>query len=233
MATFNSGGTKVSVELFLPPRGGVHRAVVVAYGTEGMGMVRNVDAGRAIRTYANHLASTEFVVLIPHYFERTNTPPGFQTALPVFQQHRDTWLETLGDCLTYALSRSDVDPAKIGLLGFSMGGHLALRRAKLGTGVRVNAVVEFAAPITMAPFGDLRDNLANLPPLQIHHGTADEIVPPEQSDVLEGLLAGVGKVKGSHYERHDYDGEGHIFQGTPAVDLSKQRTAKFFRIHLA
>jgi hypothetical protein len=39
MTTFDSGGKHISVELFLPAMGRLHPAVVVAYGTDGLGVI--------------------------------------------------------------------------------------------------------------------------------------------------------------------------------------------------
>jgi dienelactone hydrolase len=232
MTTFESGGKRITVDLLLPVAGGLHPAVVVAYGTEGLGVIRGFDAGAAIRDFAGYLADAGFVVLVPHYFERTQTPPGLQTVLPVYVRHRDEWLDTIGDCLKYAASRTaDVDKTKLGLLGFSLGGHLALRQAKRATGIAVGAVVEFFAPISSLP-GGLEDDIGNLPPVQIHHGDADPVVASTQSDELEGLLTAAGKVRGVDYERHNYRGEGHGFRGATAIESSKQRTADFFKKHL-
>ncbi len=233
MTTFNSGGKPISVELFLPAKGGLHPAVVVAYGTEGLGVILGHDVGAAIRNYAEHLASSGFVALLPHFFERTSTAEGFQTVTPVYALHRDEWLDTLGDCLNFAASRPEVNKKiKPGLLGFSLGGHLVLRQAKRKTGLAVGAVVEFYAPISASPFNGLDDHLGDLPPVQIHHGDADQIVSSKQSDELVRLLAKAGKVKGADFERHDYPGEGHGFRGAAAIKSSKQRTADFFKKHL-
>lgn len=232
MATFNSGGKPISVDLFLPAVGGFHPAVVLAYGTEGLGVIQGFDAGAAIRDFANYLADTGFVVLVPHFFERTQTPPGLQTVLPVYARHRDEWLDTLGDCLDYAANRTtDVDKTKIGLLGFSLGGHLALRLAKGERGIAVGTVVEFFAPISLLP-GGLGDDIGDLPPVQIHHGDSDPVVASTQSVELEGLLVAAGKMEGVDYERHNYRGEGHGFRGAPAIKSSKQRTSDFFKKHL-
>ncbi len=237
MTTFDSGGKPISVELFLPAATGSHPAVVVAYGTEGMGkgITPGHDVGAAIRGYAEHLASAGFVALIPHFFERTKTAEGFQTVMPAYDApHRDKWLDTLGDCLKFAISRPEVDKKiKPGLLGFSLGGHLALRQAKIKTSVAVGAVVEFYAPISQSPFNGLGDHLADLPPVLIHHGGKfDQIVESVQSDELEVLLGNAGKVKGVDYKRQDYPSEGHGFIGDDAIKKSKQLTADFFKKHL-
>jgi dienelactone hydrolase len=228
MTTFESGGNKISVELFLPPTPGLHPAVVVAYGTEGMGTLLGRDVGAAIRDFAGYLATKGFVTLIPHFFERTNTHEGFQTVIPAYDAaHRDEWVGTLGDCLEFAAGQTTkVDKNRLGLLGFSLGGHLSLRQAKAGTAA-VRAVVDFYAPISQLPFNGLGDRLEALPPVQIHHGTADQIVPKTESDELERLLVSAGKRKGADYERHEYIGEGHGFRETTSIKLSKERTSDF------
>ncbi len=233
MTTFKSGGKDISVELFLPAAGGLHPAVVVAYGTEGMGVLLGHDVGAAIRDYAAHLASAGFVALIPHFFERTGTTEGFQTVTPAYAPHRDEWLDTLGDCLKFAASRTtEVDKNRLGLLGFSLGGHLALHRAKSKAAPAARAVVEFYASISNPPFNDLGDHFSDLPPVQIHHGTADQIVPNSQSDELQRLLLAAGKRKGTDFERFDYPGEGHGFRGADAIKDSKQQMVDFFKKHL-
>lgn len=231
MATFDSGGKPIPFELFVPTTAGLHPAVVVAYGTEGMGVINGFDAGTAIRDFASSLANRGFVVVLPHYFERTGTTPGFETVLPVFSQHRDKWLDTLGDCLAFAASRTtDVDATKLALLGFSLGGHLALRQAKRGTGLPVGAVVEFFAPISSLP-GGLGGDIGKLPPVQLNHGTVDNVVLPTQCDELEGLLVAAGKVKNVDYERHDYPGQGHGFVGAAATE-AQGNAADFLKKHL-
>jgi hypothetical protein len=130
--------------------------------------------------------------------------------------------------LTNCFNRRRQAKDKMGLLGFSLGGHLALRRAKMGGGVRVKAAVEFFAPITMPPFHGLGGDIDKLPPTQIHHGNADELVPPEESDKLKQSLLKAGKLEGRDFEVHIYPGEGHGFKGAAAVTSSRQRTGDFF-----
>ncbi len=231
--TFDSGGKKITVELFLPAASGSHPAVVLAYGTEGLGVILGHDVGAALRDFAQHLARAGFVVLLPHFFERSGTPEGFATVSHDYPAHHGEWLDTLGDCLNFAASRPEVDKkAKRGLLGFSLGGNLALRRAKLKPGVAAGAVVEFYAPISQGPFNGLADHLGDLPLVQIHHGDADQIVPITQSDELAGRLVKAGKVQGADFEYHKYKGEGHGFRGADAIKLSKERTTDFFKKHL-
>ena len=128
MATdiFDSQGKKISIEIFQPSGAGQHPAIIIAYGTAGL----NAPWGDGIRSFARDLAEKGYVALIPDYFERTNTIAGLIAPLEAFPASRDLWLETLGDALSYATGRSDIDSSRMGLVGFSMGAHLALRTAK-------------------------------------------------------------------------------------------------------
>jgi hypothetical protein len=76
----------------------------------------------------------------------------------------------------------------------------------------------------------LGSDIGNLPPTQIHHGPADQVVFPAESLHLEKLLVNAGKKKGIDYEIHlDYPGEGHGFKSTPAIDTSTRRSIDFSR----
>jgi len=228
MDSFLSNGKSIPVEVFLPPGTTPQPPVIIAHGTDGM----SVQFGPAIRSFAGNLATKGFVVLIPDYFKSTPVPAG-PAALDRFSGERDKWLTVLSDAAAYALTRPEVKSGKTGIVGFSMGGHLALRRAKDPAGVKVNAVVDFFAPIELAPvFNGIGNGLSAMPPLLIHHGTADQIVPPNQSEKLERLLTAAGKHKGSDFDVKYYAGEGHGFKGPAAVSASEKATADFFALHL-
>lgn len=223
---FDSKAGKVPFELFNLVPAGKQPAIVIVYGTAGM----LEPYGTHIRSFAGDLAARGFVILLPNHFHGTGTSAGFD-AYQAFPQKRDIWVSTLNDCVRYAKSRDDVKDGKIGLLGFSMGGHLALRTAKLTGGSKVNALVEFFAPIKQEVFRELGTGIESLPFLQIHHGTADETVKPAETAELVRLLKAAKKKEGADYEVHWYDGEGHGFRN-PADSKSRQLTGDFFDKHL-
>jgi dienelactone hydrolase len=232
--TFKSHGHDIPVELFAGSGTGRRPAVVVVYGTRGM----NAPFGELIRGFARKLAASGCTALIPNYFEATNTPASTNidedgSVMGVVQPHRDQWVATLGDCLTFAAGRSDIKADRLGLLGFSLGGHLTLRAAKRQGGAAVRAAVSFFAPINQVPFGGIGGDVDKLPPLQIHHGEKDgPPVPPAESRALEGLLIAAGKVKDRDYEIFFYEGQGHGFTGRAAT-TSEKRTVDFFAKNLA
>jgi dienelactone hydrolase len=229
---FGSGGTGVPVSVFQPAKTGTHPAVILAYGTRGL----NSPFGTAILNFSRDLANAGYVALVPHYLERTGTPaakdePGDFAVMDAFVGYRDFWIETLGDCLSYATNRTDVASSRIGVVGFSMGGHLMLRLAKSDREVKVSAVVDFFAPISQKPFNGLGEGIDKLPPIQIHHGEDDHAVYPSQSQELRKLLELAGKIKGTDYELYSYPGQGHGFDG-PDVDVSTRRTISFLDFHI-
>ena len=228
---FVSGGADVPVSVFPPAEGGMHPPVLLAYGTRGL----NNPFGTAILNFARDLANAGYVTLVPDYFERTGTPAaedgsGDRAVMDAFVRYRDVWIATLGDCLSYAADRDDVAADRIGVVGFSMGGHLVLRLAEAGHEVKVNAAVDFFAPISLFPFRGLGDGIASLPPIQIHHGKDDHTVYPSQSYELRDLLESAGKVEDKDYELYLYPDQGHGFE-EPAVSLSTSRTISFLNLH--
>jgi len=125
-----------------------------------------------VREYASDLADKGFTAVIPDYFQRTGTAAGSidyrRDGSQIVAQHRDSWAEALNDAVTYAKTLAGVDPKRVGLLGFSLGGHLCLR-------VRSTAkvVVEFFAPLLDGIGAGGGSGLW----AQIHHGTGDSLVP--------------------------------------------------------
>ena len=232
MATFRSGGAAIELELFHPTASGEHPAVVIAYGTRGL----SAPFGDAIRDFAKALAARGFVVAIPHYFNRTDTasdsPAGDAMVIGSFLVNRDAWIDTVRDCVAHVADLDDVKDDQIGLLGFSMGGHIGLRLAKQARTPIVRAIVEFFAPITQPPFQGIGGDVDKLPPVQIHHGDDDRIVSPDQSIELESQLVTAGKAKDSDYELYFYPGEGHGFTSPTAVSDSTSRTVAFLKKHM-
>jgi dienelactone hydrolase len=233
MDHFQSGGMDINLEIFKPSGIGKYPAIVVVYGTRGL----TKPFGDGIRDFATKIATQGYIVCVPYYFERTKTVESSDTAGDItvteaFVNFRDTWIETIQDCITYATSLSNVTNNKIGLLAFSMGGHLSLRLAKSGKTPKINALVEFFAPITQAPFNSLGGNIDKLPPVQIHHGTNDTVVNKSQSELLVQALESAGKKKDIDYEIHFYPGEGHGFSSLPEISKSITRTIDYFKKHV-
>ena len=210
---FNSGTRPISLDVFLPPTRGRHAAALILHGTFGLLPQYRPD----IVAFAEALAGNGTVAMLPHYFDRTGTAAGLDASAAI-PCHLEEWKEACGDALTFARGHASVDPGRLAVIGFSLGGHLALDLAmapRSGTGLK--CVVDFFAP-TLAP--KLQGDRSLLPPVLIHHGTDDPIVPIAESLSLVSDLRAVGKVEGLGYRFEKYPGQGHGFTG---ADLAGSR----------
>jgi carboxymethylenebutenolidase len=228
ITTFSTGGQSVNAELFTPAAPAVSTGlIIIAHGTDGMTDNLTGPWATTLRNYALELALKGFVVLIPDYFAATRTPPGAIAAASILQ-NRDVWQQTLADALAQGTRLSGVDGSRVGLLGFSLGGHLCLR---LRASAKV--LVEFFAPVFpelggLGVCGSLRLEA------QIHHGEADELVPASFNaiPIRDDLLA-----SGATTALFTYPNAGHGFVGSDpdnsyARDRSKSRTLQCFAEHL-
>jgi dienelactone hydrolase len=126
------------------------------------------------------------------------------------------------DTVKYARALSKVDPSRIGMLGFSLGGYLCLRTR---AAANPKALVEYFAPVF-----DGIGAKGSVPHVQIHHGTLDEF-PTAFTNA--GQIEGILKLEGSDVTVFPYKDAKHGFAGkdlanTSAAALSKTRTVTFF-----
>ncbi len=96
-----------------------------------------------------------------------------------------------------------VDPESVGLIGFSLGGYLAIAVASHDR--RMKCVVEFfgGAPEKFLP------SICHLPPTLILHGEDDRVVPVHHANRLRQLC----EEKQFPFEIEIYPGAGHSFVG--------------------
>ena len=155
---------------------------------------------------------------------KTDPGPGVLNVLP---ENSPTWRQACSEALTILAGDDRVDAARLGVLGFSLGGHLALSLAMdPPPGVTLKAVVDF-----FGPTGTLQPHWAKMPPLLIFHGTDDPLVRPSESDFLVGELEKAGKRNGRDYFYEPTAGETHGFKGA-ALTKSRDETVEFFKARL-
>jgi len=211
--SFESLGKAIGVERFRPAAAGRHPAILILHGAGGMDV-----GGPEFREFGRELARRGYVAEIVHYFDQSGTR---QADAATIARSYSSWLVTIGDAITGLAGREDVDPKRIGLLGFSLGSYLSLSIA--GRDARVAAVVEY--------FGGLPDlfarNLKRFPPTLILHGDADPIVPVSEAHKLGRLLG----EKHFPHEVRIYPGQGHRFTGKDDVDAYHAALA-FFEKHV-
>ncbi|SRR6266496_888084 len=209
---FTSGGAVIPAEMFDAigkPNGGV---VVIAYGSDGMTDNLNGPWASMIRDYADELSRKGFTTMIPDYFARTGTEPGI-SALEQIQVHVDTWQATVGDAITHAQTLPGVVASRVGLLGFSLGGHICLKLR-----AQAKVLVAFFAPVLQG----LGSPLFTALQAQVHHGLADTTVPSADAKRIDGLL----KSEGATSELFLYEGAGHGFAGNDAKNSTARQDSK-------
>ena len=205
--SFSSQGKTIGDERFAPKEPGKHPAILILHGAGGMNV-----GGPEFREFARELARRGYVARIVHYFDGTGIKSADASAIA---RNFSSWMLTVGDAITELARSEDVDPGRIGLLGFSLGSYLALSTA--GRDPRVAAVVEYFGGLP-SPFDW---NLKRFPPTLILHGDADPVVPVSEARKLERLLSD-GKFP---FEIRIYPGQGHRFTGEHDVDAYRRALA--------
>jgi carboxymethylenebutenolidase len=209
---FDSGGQPIQLDCFLPTANGQRFPAVIALHGSGGGLAGMAEP-------ASLLAGQGFAVYVLHYFDRTETTEADKSTI---FRHFPVWMKTLWDAVSHVAHQPQVDPERIGLLGFSLGAYLSLSNAAIDS--RVKAVVEFFGGLPK----EMKLFMRRLCPVLILHGEADSTVPVDEAYHLQQVL----EKKNIPYEMQIYPGAGHGFSGEVWRDAGL-RTLAFLKRHLA
>ena len=207
---FESGGKEIRLDCFLPNGGGKFPAVIGLYGLHGG------HAGMA--EPATLLAEQGFAVFVLHYLDRSGPVEFSKSAM---LRHFPAWMKALWDGVSHIQQRPDVDPARTGYLGFSLGAYLALASASIDG--RITAVVECFGGLPK----EMKFFMRRFCPVLILHGEDDPIVPVQEAYHLKEVLV----ARGLPYEMKIYPGAGHGFTGETREDATSRASA-FLKKHL-
>lgn len=217
--SFPSGGQSVSLDVFLPAASGKRPAVLILHGSFGLLPQYRAD----IVSFGEALVRAGIAATMPHYLESTKTDPGIGV-LSLIPEKRPAWRRACSDALSLMANDARFDAMHLGILGFSLGGNLALSLAMdPPAGTQLKCVVDFFGPTQ-----SLETHWSKMPPVLILHGTKDPLVDPSESAHLVDQLELAGKKKGSGYIFELYEGEGHGFK-EPALTKSRDATVEFIK----
>ena len=195
MASFQSSGTPILIDQHEPAAAGKHPAILLLHGSGG-------NIAFWTERLAPQASRLNIALYAVHYFDRTATRRA-DAATILDGVHFPQWLATIADALAYIRARPCVDPARVALLGISLGAFLALSTGANPEG-RVRAIVEVSGGL---PEMDRPRVTRQFPPTLILHGDADTIVPVAQAHTLQAILAQAGVP----HQTSIYPGQGHWF----------------------
>jgi carboxymethylenebutenolidase len=207
---YRSGETSVTVECFSPGAKGKYPAVFLLHGAGGL----DPGTASAFREIGRGLAAQGYVVLIPHYFEKT----GHKFGTRFRADEIPSFTEALQDGIEFAVTSGIVDPERIGLVGYSLGAYLAFFQSTRDP--RVKAIVSCSGSL---PVGWK----AKFPPALILQGSKDKGSPTQRLKAFEEKL----KTTETPYATHVYRWLGHNFDVSTWDDAGR-RMAVFFNQHL-
>jgi dienelactone hydrolase len=218
-AAFHSNHHPITIERFDPKSGSSHLALMLVHGGAGPeGDWRKSGILEA-------LTAAGYSVFFPHYFDGpgkwspSDKPERFLQYIPI-----------LNDATRYIAVQPEIRNKGIGVVGFSLGGYLALALAEEERShppplrsPEIKAVVEIFGGMP----GFAEERMTTMPPVLILHGADDDVVEVSHAFDLEKLL----QKKAVPYEIKVYPHQGHGFTGD-ALEDSKKRTVSFLSAHL-
>ncbi len=157
-----------------PPRGDGKRypLVVLLRGDRGL----DSPHGEMIRTVADGIAGCGYVTAVPSYYTEADPDPADDDPEP--------HVSNVAAAIEELTAREDVDPGRLGIVGFSLGGAIAMSLMGGGPPGSANVFVDYHDPTPKDGDG----GLADLPLTAIFHNRRD--ASAETSPRLAGLLSG-------------------------------------------
>ena len=218
---FPSNGTTTPGYLSRPAFG-THRGVVLIQ--EWWGLVDH------IRDVAARLAREGFVVLAPDLYhgEKTTTPDAAGKMLMALDIPRAA--KEIGAAADHLIADASVDPKRVGVMGFCMGGQLALYAGQEYP-QKFGAVVDFYG---IHPNARIEPERIAVPVL-MHFANRDKSVPVDDAREFVKKLERANKTVHAHFYEADHaflnDTRPEVYDKETA-ELAWTRSVAFLRHHL-
>jgi carboxymethylenebutenolidase len=224
MVEYPADGTLLSAFLCRPKQPGRYPGLILIQEWWGL--------NDHIKEIAQRLAKEHFVVLAPDLYSRLGhvvTQNGAEAAKLASALDTDKTVADLMGALHYLKTLPEVDPAKIGVIGFSIGGSFALQLACRTSEIR--CAVPFYGEI---PANEEIEKLSA--PILYIYGEEDGWIRKEEVQRLKEILKKFkkpGEVKTYAGAPHAFfnDSRREVYNPKAAKDAWK-RTLAFFEKHL-
>jgi carboxymethylenebutenolidase len=225
MVTFRSNGGEADGYLAVPGSGSGPGVVVIQ---EWWGL------NDQIKEVCDRYAAEGFVALAPDLYHGQATTKEDEAGQLMMSLNIEQAAKDMAGAVDYLMSHDAVTSDGVGVVGFCMGGGLALW---LGT-LRPDAVKAVVSYYGLIPWPAAQPDYSKLrAAVQGHYGENDDFADPETVRKLEEELKGLGK----EVEFYTYPGVGHAFTNHHRPDVFHEehseaawrRTIDFFRRHLS
>jgi len=156
-----------------------------------------------VKDLTERMAREGYVVLAPDLYHGKVAHEPDEAMKEMMALDMPRAVSEIGSALDYLLqSRDDVEPKRVGVVGFCMGGTLTWRAAEAQDG-KVAAIAPFYAGGYNPTAEDIRKVTA---PALVVWGTQDDSIPADSRAHIVDLLRSEGKT----FEHHEYEA-GHAF----------------------
>lgn len=197
------------------PDGKKYPLVILLHGNFGLGF----PYGDQIQSFAKDLAAQGYMTAVPQYYLDDNPHP-FDTVPKV---------QILQDAISTVAGRSGADPARLGLIGFSLGATTAMSYISSNPLAKIKVLADFFGFLTPA----IQSGISSFPPTIIFHNMNDRIVPIQNSEDLDGLLPSTIEHQFVKYDEQWPEAGNHAFKPTGSADSdSRLKTVNWFTKHL-
>ncbi len=194
MVTFLSGDETINGLLELPGDRNRHRAIIAIHEWWGL--------NDWVKKQARNLASNGYIVLAVDLYRGKVTADRSQARKLKGSLPRDRAIRDIKTAFDYLAARPDVDPKRIGAIGWSMGGDFALQLA-IHEPQLAACVVNYGTPPTNSV--DIQKIHARV---LGNFGALDRGVPPKKVRAFEKTMEALGK----SIDIKIYADAGHAFQ---------------------
>ena len=219
--SFQRDGDTIRGWLALPAGTGPHAGLVLVPDVRGV--------YEHFRDVARRFAAEGLATLVLDPYSREGTPnlPDLDAVMRWMRQLPDRRvLADIQGAVSWLAARDDVDPSRVGITGFCMGGQYALMAACTATGIAAcvswYGMLRYAEKTEAKPESPLE--LAprlGCPDLGLFGGE-DPLIPAADVDELRGILAASGK----DFTILTYAGAGHAFFNDARPEMYREDAAR-------
>jgi carboxymethylenebutenolidase len=192
--TYKSGDDLVSGYLALPDSAGAHPALVVIQEWWGL--------NEWIKEQARKFAEEGYVALAPDLYRGRSTGDPAEAHELMRGMPQDRAVRDLRAAFNYLAARSDVNKAKIGSVGWCMGGGLSLQLAVHESQLAACVVYYGAMPTSPEDIQNIQA------PVLGNFGAGDRGIKVDAVNAFENAMKAAGK----SVDIKIYEGAGHAFQ---------------------